>query len=65
MTTSPSKMSDVRLWLVFHTVIIIGYTWSFVQLVAHEPFDAGVLFIVTFALHTYRSAVVQETRRTK
>lgn len=32
-------------------LIVFGYLWAVVQLTAGEPFDALVLFAVTFSLH--------------
>lgn len=45
--------------ITFWSIVILGYLWAIVELSAGEPFDAFVLFIVTFFLHMYRSAIVR------
>lgn len=39
----------------YYVVIIFAYFWSAVQIIAGEPFDALVLFIVTELLRIYRN----------
>lgn len=48
--------------VTFWLVIVLGYAWSLVQLVANEPFDALVLFIVTFSFHSFRNAIIEEVK---
>lgn len=47
--------------ITYFALITLGYIWAGIQLVASEPFDAFVLFIVTFFLHSYRNAVPEQS----
>lgn len=46
--------------IIFWSVIIGGYVWTVVEYCAGHPFDAFVLFLVTFSFHTFRNAVVED-----
>jgi len=48
---------DLRAAIAYYVIITLGYVWAFVQLPAGEPFDALVLFIVTFSFQTYRNEI--------
>lgn len=48
--------------LTYWIVIILGYTWAAVQFFASEPFDALILFLVTFSFQTFRDAIVREIK---
>lgn len=43
--------------ITYYAILVLGYVWAFVQLGASEPFDAFVLFIITFSFQSYRNSV--------
>lgn len=45
--------------IIFWILIISGYVWAAVQVAAGEPFDALVLWAVTFSYQTYRNDVIR------
>jgi len=47
----------------FFGIMYLGYVWAFVEIIAGQPFDGLVLFLVTFTFHTYRNAVVYESSK--
>lgn len=46
--------------ITYYTIILVGYGWCLVEVLSLEPFDALVLFIVTFFLHNYRNNIVKD-----
>jgi hypothetical protein len=53
-------MNSKSALVVYYTVLTLGYVWAIVQLITKQPFDAWVLFIVTYSFHTYRNSVKKE-----
>lgn len=56
-------MSSAVAIIIYYVVIVMGYSWSVIQLAAKEPFDAFVLFIVTFMLQSYRNAIREQLKK--
>ena len=49
--------------VTYYIAIILGYVWAFVQILASEPFDGLVLFLITFMFQTYRNSIVEEDKK--
>lgn len=50
-------MNNKSAVITYYVIITLGYAWAIVQLAAGDPFDAWVLFIVTWTFQCYRRAV--------
>lgn len=46
--------------ITFWLIIILGYFWALIQFITAQPFDAMVLFIVTYGFHVFRNAILKE-----
>lgn len=55
--SQPDQYEDKEPLITYYTILTMGYLWTIIEIAASEPFDAIVLFAVTFFLHSYRDAV--------
>jgi hypothetical protein len=49
--------------LTFWFIVVLGYSWAGFELFSGLPFDAAILFLVTYSFHVFRNAILNLERQ--